>query len=123
MPDTLKNIFVKREYFDPANPEHVESFKCFISTGNWGDVQFHAELPYIEVPITVLMKFALHQLNTKRETGDERDMRLAKKNLVPWDTIETRKEQRKRLASSNIKIFEQIQSLRTRMLEEEDEDS
>ena len=103
--------------------DHGGGLVAAIAQDNVVGVQFHAELPYIEVPITVLMKFALHQLNTKRETGDERDMRLAKKNLVPWDTIETRKEQRKRLASSNIKIFEQIQSLRTRMLEEEDEDS
>lgn len=123
MPDTLKKTFVKREYFDPTNPEHIESFKCFISTGNWGDIQFHAELPYIEVPITVLMKFALYQLKAQRETPDERDVRLAKKNLVPWDTIETRKEQRQRLSASNLKIFEQIQSIRTRVLDEEDEDS
>lgn len=122
MPDILKQVFIERVYFDPSNAAHVESFKCFISTGNWGDIQFYPELPYIEVPITVLMKFALHQLNTKRETEEERVLRHSKKNLVPWGPIETRKEQRRRLEVTNIKIFDQLK-INAEQLAREDEDS
>ena len=85
MPNVLKKSLIRREHFDPANVEHLASFDTFIRTGNWGDVQFFAEAPYTEVPITVLTKFALDRRNLKRESSDEQAQRLAKKtNLVPF---------------------------------------
>ncbi len=53
---------VNREMFDPKNKEHRASLKKFIETGNWGDVQFFAEYPYVTVPETVFRKFALAML-------------------------------------------------------------
>jgi hypothetical protein len=74
---------VSREIFDPTNQEHMESFKTFLRTGNWGEVQFWPELPYIEVPMTVMMKYVLHTLQLKPETAAERATRIAAKpNLV-----------------------------------------
>lgn len=67
----------KRTSFDPANPEHVESLKCFMETGSWGSVLFFPEFPYTEVPMTVLAKFAAHQLNVKRLSLAEKAIRAA----------------------------------------------
>ena len=53
---------VRRESFDSKNKEHRASLKKFIETGNWGDVQFFAEYPYVTVPETVLRKFSLAML-------------------------------------------------------------
>lgn len=97
--------FVRREKFDPANEEHLASFKIFIETGNWGDVQFHAELPFIEVPMTVLMKFAGHHLNAKRESASQAAKRIAAKNVLPIPRAQTRaeriKETETRIAAAN----------------------
>lgn len=54
---------VRRETFDPKNKEHRASLKKFIETGNWGDVQFFAEYPYVTVPETVFRKFSLAMLS------------------------------------------------------------
>lgn len=67
---------VKREIFDPENSAHVASLKHFLRTGNWGEIQFEAELPYIEVPMTVVMKYARWVLNVEVETAGQRDARL-----------------------------------------------
>ena len=53
---------VRRESFDSKNKEHRASLKKFIETGNWGDVQFFAEYPYVTVPETVFRKFTLAML-------------------------------------------------------------
>ncbi len=58
----LNKPIVRRESFDPKNKEHRSSLKKFIETGNWGDVQFFAEYPYITVPETVFRKFSLAML-------------------------------------------------------------
>lgn len=67
---------IHREHFDPTKEAHIKSMKYFIQTGNWGAVQFLPELPYIEVPMTVLMKFAEHMTNVKRESSAERGARI-----------------------------------------------
>ena len=54
---------VRRETFDPKNKEHRDSLKKFIETGNWGEVQFFAEYPYVTVPETVFRKFSLAMLS------------------------------------------------------------
>lgn len=79
MPNALKKPFVNRQTFNPENPAHLASFTYFIQTGNWGDVQFFAELPYNEVPMTCMMKFAEHKLNVTRENQTERIARIAKR--------------------------------------------
>lgn len=87
---------VRRENFDPTNEEHLASFKHFIVTGNWGNVQFLAELPFIEVPMTVLMKFAGHHLGAKRESAKEASARfsarVASGTMVPMPRSKTRAE-------------------------------
>jgi hypothetical protein len=62
MSKILKGNQVKRENFNPKNKAHLESFKKFLSTGNWGKIQFYVEAPYVTVPETVLRKFCMHQL-------------------------------------------------------------
>lgn len=53
---------IYREIFDPTNPAHRESVRKFLTTGNWGDVQFFAEGGVNNVPETVLRKLALYHL-------------------------------------------------------------
>lgn len=102
MPDLLKKAhLVNRETFDPTNPIHIESFETFLRTGNWGDVQFYAELPYIEVPMTVLTKFAMHHLGVTPETAEERSARLAAKDLVVVKKSETPEERAARLQKAS----------------------
>jgi hypothetical protein len=55
--------FVKREIFNPTNTQHIDSLRKFITTGNWGDIQFFAEHPYTDVPSCVMRKFAQYQLS------------------------------------------------------------
>ena len=78
----LNRTFINRETFDPTNEAHLESLQHFIRTGNWGSVQFFAELPYCEVPMAVLMKFAEHKLQVSRETPQERAGRFATMDLA-----------------------------------------
>lgn len=54
---------VRREVFDPANPAHLKSYKQFLETGNWGDIQFFTEHPKQTVPATVEYKFAMCYIN------------------------------------------------------------
>lgn len=51
-----------RAAFDPSNTIHLASYHSFLTTGNWGDVQFHTEFPYLSVTETVMRKFALYFL-------------------------------------------------------------
>lgn len=106
--NTLRRPLVERQYFDPTNEEHLASMDCFLRTGNWGAVQFYPELPFIEVPATVLTKFACHQRGVALETDIERAGRLATKELVPAVAPETRIERRRRLNAANAKITAQL---------------
>ena len=72
----LRRAGVSRQFFDPTNTEHRESLAKFVKTGNWGNTQFYCETPFSDVPMTVLMKFAGHELKSNRETADERLMRI-----------------------------------------------
>lgn len=93
MPDILnKSTLVVREDFDPTNAAHVESLKVFLRTGNWGDVQFYPQLPFIEVPMTVLFAYTSHVLDVERETDVEKAERLATKHLTPTPKVLPRKE-------------------------------
>lgn len=60
---------VRREHFDASNAEHVASFRHFVTTGSWGEIQFHAELPYTTVPATVTQKYLLAQFATFSEVS------------------------------------------------------
>src|SRR5438046_1823824 len=51
-----------REMFDPTNTNHLYSYKRFLDTNNWGDIQFHVEYPYETVIETVTRRFAQHVL-------------------------------------------------------------
>lgn len=73
---------VTRQIFDPENEQHIDSLKHYLRTGNWGEIQFYAELPFIEVPATVITKYTEHTLNVKRETARERDARLSDLNVI-----------------------------------------
>lgn len=79
----------KREIFDPKNATHLASLKQFVKTGNWGNVQFHAELPYVEVPMTVLMKYAAYTLKVVPETAAKRSTRIAASKAIPWTSVQS----------------------------------
>jgi hypothetical protein len=78
---TLRRSGANRTFFDPSLESHLESFRTFLRTGNWGDVQFYCEHPYTDVPMTVLMKAAMYTEGVVRETAIERSERLAAKTL------------------------------------------
>ncbi len=101
MSDLLKRTqIIRREIFDPRKKEHLESLKIFLQTGNWGDIQFYAELPYIEVPMTVLTKYSTYMLKVETETRTERQERIASLNLEQF--VEQSLSQREQaLAKSN----------------------
>lgn len=103
MSDILKQAqLVNRVVFDPNNMAHVESFIVFLRTGNWGAVQFFPEVPYIEVPMTVMMKFACNALGVKPESPMERAARLdAAAGLVRFPKSNTEAERAERLATAN----------------------
>jgi hypothetical protein len=67
----LRRAGVNRQFFDPDNPDHVDSLRTFINTGNWGAVQFYCEFPFTDVPMTVLMKFAGSRIGARRQTAEE----------------------------------------------------
>ena len=108
---TLRHPLVKRHTFDPTDPTHLESMDVFLKTGNWGSVQFYPELPFVEVPITVLTKYALHQRKVQVENATERSSRLATKNLsVP--VVETKEARTQRLAASSQRTKEAITAMK-----------
>jgi hypothetical protein len=78
----LRRHSVNRVLFDPSLETHLDSMRAFLRTGNWGDVQFYCETPYTDVPMTVLMKFAMYQEGVQRETLAERQARFATMNLA-----------------------------------------
>lgn len=89
MPDVLKQPLIDRQKFNPTNDSHMASFEVFMRTGNWGEIQFFAELPYNEVPMTVLMAFAEFKSGIKRETVNERNERIGSKpNIIRMPAFE-----------------------------------
>ncbi len=72
----LRQAHVRREVYDPRNDDHMLSFIHFLRTGNWGEIQFLAEAPYTDVPMTVLMKYAQYTQGAPRETTEQRAARL-----------------------------------------------
>jgi hypothetical protein len=58
----LRGNQVRREEFNPKLKDHLKSYQNFLKTGNWGEVQFFCEFPYVTVPETVSRKFACHTL-------------------------------------------------------------
>lgn len=64
MSKILKGNQVRRENFNPKNKEHLDSVRQYLSTGNWGKIQFYVESPYVTVPETVLRKLCAHHLKT-----------------------------------------------------------
>jgi hypothetical protein len=118
MSNILRRAFVTRQEFDPTNIEHIASLKCFVSTGNWGEMQFFAELPFIEVPTTVLMKYVQHQLGVSLETASERNTRLASLNLkreTYMTTAQNAKIAASRLENSNMLIKKMVNSTLIKM--------
>ena len=54
----LDRAKVRREQFNPKSRVHRASLKNFLNTGNWGEIQFYPEAPYVSVPETVLRKMS-----------------------------------------------------------------
>lgn len=55
---SLRSKPITRVIFDPTNHDHQLSLKQFLNTGKWGNIQFYAEHPYSDVPMTVLVKYS-----------------------------------------------------------------
>jgi hypothetical protein len=109
---SLRRPLVERQYFDPTNPKHLESLDTFLKTGNWGEVQFYAELPFVEVPVTVLTKFAMYERGVSAETAQERAARLATKSLVEPRAPESNAARRKRLAAANVRVVQDLAAMK-----------
>jgi hypothetical protein len=54
----LRNAKISREEFNPTDGTHLASLRKFLDTGNWGNIQFYPEAPYVTIPETVLRKMA-----------------------------------------------------------------
>lgn len=63
----LNRAIPARVKFNPRSKKHRESLKVFLETGRWGDVLFVPEHPHVEVPMTVLMKLAEHNLGIEQK--------------------------------------------------------
>ncbi len=97
----LRTAHVQRETFDPSDGRHIESFRTFLETGNWGEIQFHVEAPYTDVPMTVLMKFAQYTEGVSRETEAARCWRISRReNTVPFPKPQTNAQVRADRASA-----------------------
>ena len=59
---SLRRHGMKRAFFDPSVPSHIESMKHYMEHGTWL-TQFYPEDPYIDVPMTVFRKYAGYQLD------------------------------------------------------------
>lgn len=113
MPDVLKQPLIDRQKFDPTNDSHMLSFSIFMRTGNWGDIQFFSELPYNEVPMTVLMKYAEFMSGIKRETVAERNERIGNKpgivRMPPFEIPSVARQRRAvELAEINKRVLTQV---------------
>lgn len=101
----LRSHCAARALFDPANEQHLKSFRAFLATGNWGDIQFLCEAPYTDVPMTVLMKFAMHEQCTQRESEGDRRARFATLPLVAPVGPESFAARKARLEETNKKLM------------------
>lgn len=111
---SLRQSLIERAVFDPTNQEHLESLDAYLRTGNWGAIQFLPELPFVEVPITVLTKFAMHQRKVHGESAVERAARISQKtNLVQFSSGETSQEKADRLKKSSEDTLQRIKESRT----------
>lgn len=93
-----------RVMFDPSLQSHLDSFDVFLKTGNWGSIHFLVETPYTDVPMTVLMKFAMYNQSVTRETEAERQVRFGRKILVKAVPEETREQKVERLKATNARL-------------------
>lgn len=101
----LRSHCAARALFDPANEQHLESFKTFLATGNWGSIQFLCEAPYTDVPMTVLMKFAMYKQGVQRESEGDRRARFAAMPLVSPVGSESSADRKARLSETNKKLM------------------
>ena len=102
MSDVLHQAtIVRREVFNPKLKRHVDSLKIFLRTGSWGDVKFYPELPYVEVPMSVMVKYLRHSLKVDVETAAELAARMAAKNIVSDPVPPTAEERAAALVYSN----------------------
>ena len=108
----LRQSQAKREYFDPSNQAHLDSMDVFLRTGNWGAVQFYPELPFIEVPATVLAKYTMFIRGVQRENADEHAARLSAKPLVVPTPPESAESRKARLAKVSAKTIDICRALR-----------
>ncbi len=116
MPDVLKQPLIDRQKFDPTNAAHIASFEVFMRTGNWGHIQFFSELPYNEVPMTVLMKYAEFKSGITRESAAERNTRIgAKPNIIrmpaPMNPGQERARRNAELAELNERFLPQVEAM------------
>jgi hypothetical protein len=60
----LLNRYVsKREYFDPANEQHLKQLAYFVKNGRWQNgCPFYLEQPYLEIPAMCSNRFLEHSL-------------------------------------------------------------
>lgn len=103
---------VQREIFNPKSKRHVDSFKVFLKTGNWGAVQFFPEVPYIEVPMTVMVKYLRHTLGIQVETAAELAERMTTHNIKPFPASQTKQDQMAALVHSNELMNAGLESLK-----------
>lgn len=103
----LRRHTVNRVSFDPSSESHLDSFDMFLRTGNWGDIQFFCEHPYTDVPMTVLMKFAMYKQSVQRETRAEHLVRTTGMNLAA-PIVETTEQKQKRLHDTNARMALQV---------------
>lgn len=115
MSDILRRArLVNREIFDPTNEAHIESFKIFLRTGNWGDIQFYPEVPYTEAPATVMAKYSRHVLGVTVETVVERADRLAARGIKSIGPSETTAAHTARIDHANSLVRSQLDLLAQR---------
>jgi len=110
MSDILRRArLVHREIFDPTNKKHVDSFKVFLATNSWGDIQFYPETPYTEAPATVMAKFARHALKVQIQSDADRAAALAARGGVIIDpAVEMPSQKAERLANANALLKTQL---------------
>lgn len=109
MSDILRRArLVNREIFDPTNKDHVASFKTFLATNSWGDIQFYPETPYTEAPATVMAKFARHALKVQPLSDAERAVALEARGVITMPTTEMPSQHAERIAAANALLKTQL---------------
>lgn len=94
---SLRRHRMKRVFFDPAVPSHIDSMKHYMNTGMWL-TQFYPEDPYIDVPMTVFRKYAGYCLDIlvtttqKYEEAERADIQRLIRDKFEVREITQRKE-------------------------------